>query len=285
MNSKLRRSVVAVAVLPLSTSVLFRQGNPGPDSAASVASIALAAAAPSKTFFTRNDLELTALAVFGTVLVSSYDRRIAHYSQTTSIQGDSSRHNLANTLTKLNETTLTAGAILTYGVGRLTGSSTVADVGLHTAEAVVLTSAISQIIRGPLGRARPSVSDNPYHFQFGKGFLHFNNRAFPSLHSATAFAAASAISGEIHARNADANAFISPVLYSAAAVPGLIRIYLNQHWASDVVGGAFVGALIGSRVVSYAHSHNRTKLDRLLLGTKVASNGAGGTTVSVSLIY
>jgi PAP2 superfamily len=240
----------------------------------------------SKTFFTRHDLKLTALAVVGTAMVSSYDKRLAHYTQTAGVQGSTSRHTVVNDLTKINETTLTAGAIVGYGIGRLTHSSTLADVGLHTAEAVVLTSVISQAIRGPLGRARPSVNPNdPYHFQFGKGFTHFDNRAFPSLHSATAFAAAAAISGEIHARNRDVNAFVSPLLYAAAAVPGLTRMYLNQHWASDVVAGAFVGALIGSRVASYAHSHNRTKLDRFLLGSSVGSDGHGRTTVSTSLTY
>jgi membrane-associated phospholipid phosphatase len=286
VNKLLLYSVVTIGGALLEPAVLLGQRNEMPDSTPPATTVAASASAtPSKTFFTRNDLKFAALAVFGTALVSSFDKRIAHYTQTAGVQGSTSRHTVANDLTKVNETTLTAGAIVTYGAGRLTHSSTVADVGLHTAEALILTSAISQAIRGPLGRARPSASDNPYHFQAGKGFLHFNNRSFPSLHSATAYAAASAISGEIHARNPDANAFISPVLYTAAAVPGLIRMYLNQHWASDVVGGAFVGTLIGSRVVSYAHSHRRTKLDRFLLGTNVASNGYGGTTVSVSLDY
>lgn len=60
-------------------------------------------------------------------------------------------------------------------------------------------------------------------------------------------------------------------------------MYLDQHWASDVVAGAFVGALLGSRVVSYAHSHNRTRLDRALLGVSVAPDGRGGTRVGLSL--
>jgi membrane-associated phospholipid phosphatase len=284
VNTKVFYSVFALFLTPLEPAVLRGQGNEVPDTTAPAsAAAALPGSSPSKTFFVKNDLKLVALGVFGTVLVSSYDKRIAHYTQSASVQGSTSRHTLANDLTKVNETTLTAGAIVTYGVARLAHFSTVADVGLHTAEALILASAISQAIRGPLGRVRPSATDNPYTFQVSKGFLHFDNRSFPSLHSATAYAAASAISGEIHAHNPDANAFISPVLYTAAAVPGLIRMYLNQHWASDVVGGAFVGTLIGSRVVSYAHSHKRTKLDRFLLGTNVASNGHGGTMVSVSL--
>jgi hypothetical protein len=234
----------------------------------------------TKTFFTRRDLAYTAVALAGTGVVSIFDKRIARYTQSPNVQGGQSRLNAAHDITHVNETTLTAAAIVGYGVGRLTHSEMIADVGAHTTESLLLTSAISQIIRGPLGRARPSTSPNDqYKFQFGKGFTQFDNRAFPSLHSATAFAAASALVGEINERNPSASWLATPLLYTAAAVPGLVRMYLNQHWASDVVSGAFVGTLIGSRVVSYAHSHKKTKLDRVLLGGGV---GPGGAMVSVS---
>ena len=238
--------------------------------------------APQKTFFVRRDLVYTGAAIVGTGVVSVFDKRIAHYTQEPSVQGSTSRHDVANKITKVNETTLTAAAILGYGVGRIFHAPMVADVALHTTESLLFTSAVSQIIRGPLGRERPSVSpDDQYKFQVGKGFSQFNNRAFPSLHSATAFAAAASIVGEVKERNPGAVWYVAPVLYTAAAVPGLTRMYLNQHWASDVVAGAFVGTLIGSRVVSYSHSHRRTKLDRFLLGTTVVPN-ARGLTVSFS---
>ena len=241
---------------------------------------------PSKTFFTRHDLTLTAIALAGTAVVSIFDTRVAHYAQSAGVQGSTSRQTLFKNLSRLNETPFLFGSVAGYGIGRLTHSPTLAEASLHTAEALLLTSAIGQSIRGPLGRNRPSVDiTDPYHFQFGKGFGHFNNRSFPSLHAATGFAVASAVSGEIHAHNPNANAFVSPLLYTVAAIPGLTRLYLNQHWASDVVAGGFLGAFMGSRVVSYAHSHNRSKLDRFLLGTSVVSNGHGGSMLSVSLDY
>jgi membrane-associated phospholipid phosphatase len=238
----------------------------------------------SKTFFVRRDLVASGVALVGVGVVSVFDKRIARYTQSNNVQVSIS-HRVVNDLTHVNETTLTVAAILGYGVGRLTGSSTIADVGLHTAEATILTSVVSQVIRGPLGRARPSVSpDDQYHFQFGKGFTHFDNRAFPSLHSATAFAAASALVGEVRERDPRAMWFAAPLLYGAAAVPGLTRMYLDQHWASDVVAGAFIGTLLGSRVVSYAHSHRRSRLDRILLGTTVAPDGHGGAALSFSFV-
>jgi hypothetical protein len=240
----------------------------------------------AKTFFVKSDLVWSAIALAGTAGLSVFDERIADWTQSPSVQGSSSRHNTVNDLTKINETTLTAAAILTYGVGRLTHSSTTADVALHTAESTILTSVISQIIRGPVGRERPSISpDNQYKFQFGKGFTNFDNRSFPSLHSATAFAAATAVSAEIHERNPNASWWVTPVAYTVAMVPGLTRMYLNQHWASDVASGAFVGALIGNRVVHYAHTHKRNKLDRALLGVAALPDGHGGGTVGLSFKY
>ena len=239
----------------------------------------------TKTFFTSRDVTYTGAALVGTVLVSFFDKKIAHWTQQPNIQGSSSRHDVVSKLTKVNETTLTGGAIIAYGIGRLSHSRTTADVALHTAESTILTSVISQIIRGPLGRARPSVSpDDQYKFEFGKGFTHFNNRAFPSLHSATAFGAAAALVAEIRLRNPDALWYAAPLLYAGAAVPGVTRMYLNQHWASDVVSGAFVGTLLGSRVVHYAHTHPRTKLDRALLGSTAAvPDGSGGVMLMVTI--
>jgi membrane-associated phospholipid phosphatase len=252
-----------------------------------ISGLAVAQRAPddtTKTFFVKRDLVWSAAALAGTAGISVFDKRIAHWTQSSAVQGSSSRHRVVNDLTKINETTLTGAAILSYGIGRLTHSSTIADVALHTAESTILTSAISQVIRGPIGRERPSISpDDQYKFQFGKGFTNFNNRSFPSLHSATGFAAATAVSAEIHERNPHASWWVTPVAYTIASVPGLTRMYLNQHWASDVVSGGFVGALIGNRVVHYAHTHHRTKLDRFLLGSTVSPDGHGGMAVGESI--
>lgn len=238
----------------------------------------------TKTFFVKRDLMWSGIALAGTAGISVFDKRIERWTQSAAIQGSSSRHNLVNDLTKINETTLTGAAILGYGIGRLTHSSTMADVSLHTAEATILTSVISQVIRGPLGRERPSISPtDQYKFDFGKGFTQFNNRSFPSLHSATGFAFATAISAEIHERNPKASWWVTPAAYTVAMIPGLTRLYLNEHWASDIVAGAFVGGLVGNRVVHYAHTHNRTKLDRILLGSTIGPNRYGGVELGVSI--
>jgi membrane-associated phospholipid phosphatase len=236
-----------------------------------------------KTFFTRRDAIWTGVAIVGTAAITQFDERIARWAQTPSVQGGSSRHDLVDALTHVNETPLTIGAILTYGIGRLGGWNAVTDIGLHMTEAMVLTDATSELIRGPVGRRRPRVSeDDAFRFDFGKGFTNFDNRAFPSLHSAAAFAMAAALTGEVHERRPSATWIAAPLLYGAALVPGMTRIYLNQHWASDIASGAFVGTLLGAKVVHYAHTHRRSKLDTFLMGAMIVPDGNGGVRVGAS---
>ncbi|HEY2378433.1 MAG TPA: phosphatase PAP2 family protein [Gemmatimonadaceae bacterium] len=239
---------------------------------------------PQKTFFTRHDLVATGIAAAVTGVFMHYDEKIADWWQSPHVQGSSSLHHTVDQLTRLNETPLTIASVLTYGVGRLSHSKTTADVGLHWTEALVLTDVICQAIRGPLGRARPRVSqEDPFSFHFGQGFTHFEYRAFPSIHAAVGFATAAALVGEIRERNQNASRYAAPILYAVAMIPGTTRMYLNQHWASDVVSGAFIGQLIGARVVRYAHTHKPNKLDRALLATNVAPNPGGGMMVVVDV--
>ena len=239
---------------------------------------------PQKTFFVKRDLVASGIAFAASVAVSSFDLRIAHWARSDDVQGDSTRHDRISTATRVNETPLTIAAFATWGIGRLAHSETTADVGLHTFEALVLTTGISEVLRGTIGRTRPrEAPEDPFLFKPGKGFTQFETRSYPSLHTAAAFATATALVGEIRVRRPEATKWAAPLLYTAAMVPGLTRIYLDQHWASDVVAGGFVGALLGSRVVSYAHSHRRNRLDRALLAVNVVPDGYGGTLVVAEL--
>jgi membrane-associated phospholipid phosphatase len=230
----------------------------------------------AKTFFTRHDVYWAGVGLAGGAAISIFDKRIANWWQSPSVQGSSSRHDFVKSLTVVNETPLTIGAFVTYGVGRLTGNETVADIGLHATEALVLTVGISEAIRGPLGRLRPRESENDqYNFQFWGGFTDFARRSYPSLHSAVGFTTASVIVREIHFRHPSANAWVAPILYTAALVPGVTRMYLNEHWASDVFSGAVLGTVLGTKVVNYAHTHKRNRLDRWMLGAIVVPSPNG----------
>jgi hypothetical protein len=236
-----------------------------------------------KTFFTARDLAYTGAVVGGSAIVAAFDERIAHWTQSPHVQGTSSRQDLAENLTVVNEVPLTIGAVALYGIGRLAGSETWADVGLHTTEALALTVGLTEVVRGTLGRVRPRASPgDAFNFKPGKGFTDFAARSYPSIHAAVAFTAASALVEEMKVRHVGAVKYAAPVLYVAATVPGFTRLYLDQHWASDVFAGTFAGLWLGHKVVHYAHTHGRTRLDRALLGAAVLPDGHGGAMVTVN---
>jgi membrane-associated phospholipid phosphatase len=257
---------------------------------ASLALLATTAAAQAadtarhdKTFLTRRDLVLSGLALGATGLVSIYDDDVASASQQPKWQ-DPSKHRLALRISKVNETTLTVAGILSYGIARLAGNRTATDIALHATESVVLASLASQVIRGPLGRSRPYVTKdtNQYDFKFGKGFSNFDYRAFPSIHTSSSMAVATVLTMELHRRHSGATPFVAPVLVAAGLLPGLARIQLDQHWATDVFAGALMGVFAGYKVVSYSHDHPDNIFDRTLLKVSVTPDPYGRMRIAFS---
>jgi len=88
-------------------------------------------------------------------------------------------------------------------------------------------------------------------------------------------AVATVITLELNRRKQKIMPFVAPILYSAAILPGLSRIQLNQHWASDILAGGFMGVFAGYKVVTYSHDHPNNWFDRKLLHVTV-SQGADG---------
>ena len=199
---------------------------------------------------------LGVVAVAGTASFAVFDEQIARWFRQASIQGDSGRHGLVSSVTTVNEIPLTLGALTVYGVGRLTRQPTVADVGLHLSESLIATGVIAEVLRIALGRARPRASpDDAFAFRPGRGATQFEYRAFPSMHATVAFATAGALAEEMKLRRTHARRWVTPVLYAAATIPGFTRLYLDQHWASDIFAGSVFGEVLGRRIVRYGHRH------------------------------
>ena len=250
MNSTALRAILLVA----SASTLGAQAAPDP--------------APS--LFTRNDAIWSAVFLAGSIALSTADVRITRVWTDSSHHSDA-RNKLARNISKVQEGTLTVGNLALWGIARLVHAPAMADITFHAAESVVIGSIASQVIRGPLGRARPYATDykNQYDFHFFKGFTNFKYRAFPSIHTAASFGVATVYTLETQRRAPGATWIVAPVAYALAAGPGLARLYNGQHWASDVLSGAVVGVLAGAKVVRYNHEispHNR--LNRFFLGPR-----------------
>lgn len=246
--------------------------------------LAQPAAAPPPPLFTRNDAYWTGAFLLGSIALTKADVRIAR-AWTDPSAHSASRDKLARNFAKLQEGTLTLGNLVLYGVARLAKAPAMADVTFHAAESVVFGSLASQVIRGPLGRSRPYVTNysDAYDFHPFQGFTNFKYRAFPSIHTASAFAVATVYTLETKRRAPGAVWIVGPVAYALAAGPGLARVYNGQHWASDILAGAFMGTLAGAKVVRYNHDvkpHNR--INKFFLGEKNVQLGLSASEFSFS---
>ncbi|ROL61315.1 phosphatase PAP2 family protein, partial [Bacteroidetes/Chlorobi group bacterium ChocPot_Mid] len=115
-------------------------------------------------------------------------------------------------------------------------------------EAMVLSTAISQVIKISAGRSRPYTNDGsnvwkPFSF----------SDSYPSGHSTVAFTIATVLSCRIDKWWA----YVS--LYSIAASTGVARVYLDKHWASDVLMGAGIGTVSGLLILN---ANEKTKNDK-----------------------
>lgn len=235
--------------------------------------------------FTARDAWIGAGFVVATVALSPLDRRIAVQLQDSTTQANRFLDHAATGL----ELFASPGAFIIggslYAVGRIGHYPRVADLGLHGTEAILLATVVTGTIKGAAGRARPFVVNdtNPRDYKFGRGFSKSGYTSFPSGHTTTAFAAASAVTAETARWWPKSTWYVAPVMYGGATLVGLSRMYHNKHWASDVILGAGIGTFSGLKVVQYQHSHPGNRVDRWLLRTSVAPNGAGGAMLTVSV--
>jgi membrane-associated phospholipid phosphatase len=95
-------------------------------------------------------------------------------------------------------------------------------------------------------------------------------------------AVATVLTMETHRRHPSATPYVAPLLFAAGMLPGLSRIQLDQHWASDIFAGAFMGIFAGYKVTKYSHDNPTNWFDRKLLSVSVSQGPDGGVMVGIS---
>ena len=198
-----------------------------------------------------------------------HDHRIAD-----SLAGKRGLHNVTEHLANLNEYRAFYFSVGAWGLGRLTGKRTVADMGWHSAEAILGSRIVVDLIGGPAGRARPRVNRDPRDFGWWKGFTTVGYHSFPSRHTAGAFAFAAVMTEETRMRWPHATRWVAPTTYGVATAVGLGRMYTEHHWLTDVVAGAAIGIFAGRKAVRYSHAHPSNSLDRFMLGKAPSEDGS-----------
>ncbi len=110
------------------------------------------------------------------------------------------------------------------------------------------------------GRMRPGATYTDKEYQNGHWFgpfAQFNSKynkergvaafdAFPSGHTAAAFAIATIFAKEFADKKA-----VPAIMYSLASLVGISRLIQHDHWASDIIPGAAIGYLCANQVFQY----------------------------------
>jgi undecaprenyl-diphosphatase len=110
--------------------------------------------------------------------------------------------------------------------------------------AIAVTSAVANAVAKPLGgRRRPDRAG--YQVPVARQVKMPGSTSFPSGHSASAFAFASAVSNSWPAGGAPVRALATLVAYS--------RVHTGVHYPGDVIAGSFIGGVIGPIVAKAVH--------------------------------
>ena len=272
-------AILAAFVLLLGVSPVASGSaqNPPPGDNRTVVPRDTAHAERRQTLFTYRDAILAGGFTVLTVAMFPLDENVARQ-----IKQDSTFNGFTQKFAVGFETIAAPGAYVIGGslyiFGRLARRPDLTDFAWHGTEALLLANGVTSFLKGTLGRSRPFVSNdtNPRDFRFGGGFGSSDRQSFPSGHTTTAFAAASAVTSEIRRLHPKALPYVATVMYGGATLVGLSRMYHNKHWASDVVLGAAVGTFSGLKVVRYSHAHRDNKVDRVMLHAVIAPDGQGG---------
>jgi membrane-associated phospholipid phosphatase len=216
--------------------------------------------------FTGRDALILAGFTVGTVAVAPLDVHLARVLQDPRAQENRVLGHTATGFKFLGAPGTVVIGLALYTFGRIDDQRRVQDLGLHGVEAVILSTATSFGIKMLAGRARPYVDiSNPHNFRLARGFSGDDYQSFPSGHTTSAFAFAAAVSRETQMWWPESRWYIGTAAYAGATLVGVSRMYNNKHWASDVLGGAAIGTLLGLKVVKYHHSHPGNRIDRALL--------------------
>jgi membrane-associated phospholipid phosphatase len=203
--------------------------------------------------FTWTDAGLLGAAGATAALLVGSDLNIARQVRESPLQNSTLTHSTMNGASLAGGPgTIVFGAAL-WADGRIEGDRMRERIGLRSLEAVAAGSALTELIKGIAGRARPDASpDDAQSFVLGRGFGDRSPyQSFPSGHATSAFAFASAVDAEWARLSPRRPAWVAPVLYAGAALTGVSRVYLNRHWASDVVLGSAIGFIAGRAVVRW----------------------------------
>jgi hypothetical protein len=216
-----------------------------------------------------SDLRNAGLGAAATVLLLALvDRPVQEAAVKPSLQDNRTLKRISERVAPINEVRSLYISTGVYGLGLIARRNRVADIGLHSMEAIVLSRLVTDAIGGSLGRGRPyeAGASDPHLFEWGKGLSKHGYNSLPSRHVTGVSAMATVVTREVAMSWPGAKKWVAPVGYGLSTLVGLGRVYTSHHWLSDVAAGTVVGTLVGTAVTRFHHTHPGNGFDRVMLG-------------------
>lgn len=136
-----------------------------------------------------------------------------------------------------------------YLGGLSSGDASTRLTGRAVLESVLYASLLTQVLKMSIGRSRPYQNKGARDFN---GLSWTNDRwSFPSGHATIAFATSASLSARLK------NPIATAGLFALAFLTLGERIYDDQHWLSDTVLGAAIGASVGFAVGGLINAEER----------------------------
>ena len=180
--------------------------------------------------------------------IYSLDDNIQQWSTSHRSKTSQDISSIAEKFGNTGSTTIALGVTLISGL--ISQNQKMQDVSLLALKSSLLSGLLAQTIKNIGHRSRPNSGDskNSWHGPSIGG----KHKAFPSGHTATAFALATTLSQIYKDKK-----WVVISAYSLATVAGLSRIHDNKHWATDVFAGAVLGYFTSKTILKNEKKNGR----------------------------
>ena len=189
----------------------------------------------TKRIFYRDNAPLVLIGIGLTGLAFTVDHRVQDYF----LENNPMKHpaNIGDKVGRGYFPVVVGMALL--GAGEWSDDKKMADTGVVTLEALLVTVIATESLKFVTDRKRPNDRDN---------------MSFPSGHASSTASLAASVS-EMY----DWDLRIAVPLYMVTAFVGASRIQSNDHHLSDVIAGITLGTLVGSSFAKYQKEKDHEK--------------------------
>jgi membrane-associated phospholipid phosphatase len=221
------------------------------------ASTAAQTAPPQPSILRPADAAIVGGALAASALLIPFDSKIVEWKGIPVFRNSPGVHRTLSATAFLGGpgTLIASGAF--FAAGRIAKNRNLATDGEAALEAAALGGAVTFIVKGIAGRARPLVdSTRADDFALLRGFGRDDlYRSFPSGHTTVAFAFATALATRLSHRGDASAAWAGPAAFTLATFTGVSRIFYHDHWFTDCLTGAAIGTVSGLAVARWHERH------------------------------